>query len=199
MELLLKLRNDQTACPPLQQRQTFPGEPCSRRTIDPHIAGRGRPQARRRPPAARSAAAANFATHPLHVQPGLLAEEELSEEDQKLKDDLELMVTRVGDADKGVQKLAIDSLGNEIRWGGLTSAFAPHTRNCNSCGGHACLRVWQAEARGSGRLGRGTAGCLVCSATATVYWGCPLALETVLHTAPAAACIDPTAGPPPAA
>ncbi|KAL4435475.1 hypothetical protein ABPG77_006237 [Micractinium sp. CCAP 211/92] len=51
----------------------------------------------------------------LDVEPGLLAEEELSEEDQKLKDDLELMVTRVGDADKGVQKLAIDSLGNEIR------------------------------------------------------------------------------------
>lgn len=59
---------------------------------------------------------------PSPVQPGLLAEEELSEEDQKLKDDLELMVTRVGDADGGVQKLAIESLGNEIRWGALPCA-----------------------------------------------------------------------------
>ncbi|KAI3425164.1 hypothetical protein D9Q98_008935 [Chlorella vulgaris] len=44
-----------------------------------------------------------------------LEEEELSEEDQKLKDDLELMVTRVGDSDAGVQKLAIEALGTEIR------------------------------------------------------------------------------------
>jgi hypothetical protein len=47
-----------------------------------------------------------------------LAEEELSEEDQKLKEDLELMVTRAADEDAGVQKLAIESLGNEIRCGG---------------------------------------------------------------------------------
>lgn len=46
-----------------------------------------------------------------------LAEEELSEEDQKLKDDLELMVVRAADADAGVAALAIESLGNEIRWG----------------------------------------------------------------------------------
>ena len=45
-----------------------------------------------------------------------LAEEELSEEDQKLKEDLELMVTRAADKDAGVQKLAIESLCNEIRW-----------------------------------------------------------------------------------
>jgi 26S proteasome regulatory subunit N1 len=44
-----------------------------------------------------------------------LAEEELSEEDQKLKDDLELMVVRAADADAGVAALAIESLGNEIR------------------------------------------------------------------------------------
>lgn len=44
-----------------------------------------------------------------------LAEEELSEEDQKLKDDLELMVVRAADADSGVAALAIESLGNEIR------------------------------------------------------------------------------------
>ena len=47
-----------------------------------------------------------------------LAEEELSEEDQKLKEDLELMVTRAADKDAGVQKLAIESLGNEIRCSG---------------------------------------------------------------------------------
>lgn len=63
------------------------------------------------------------------AQPGLLAEEELSEEDQKLKDDLELMVTRVGDADGGVQKLAVESLGNEIRWAvcRLVLHVHPHT------------------------------------------------------------------------
>lgn len=49
------------------------------------------------------------------TQPPQLAEEELSEEDQKLKDDLELMVQRAQDADAGVAALAIESLGNEIR------------------------------------------------------------------------------------
>ncbi|EFN53700.1 hypothetical protein CHLNCDRAFT_25435, partial [Chlorella variabilis] len=44
-----------------------------------------------------------------------LEEEELSEDDKKLKEDLQLMVTRVADADAGVQKLAIESLGTEIR------------------------------------------------------------------------------------
>ncbi len=44
-----------------------------------------------------------------------LEEEELSEDDKKLKEDLELMVERVGDVDTGVQKLAIESLGTEIR------------------------------------------------------------------------------------
>lgn len=51
--------------------------------------------------------------------PAQLAEEELSEEDQKLKDDLELMVVRAADADAGVAALAIESLGNEIRCGRL--------------------------------------------------------------------------------
>ena len=51
-----------------------------------------------------------------------LDEEELSEDDKKLKEDLQLMVTRVADADAGVQKLAIESLGTEIRWGGTCSS-----------------------------------------------------------------------------
>jgi hypothetical protein len=45
----------------------------------------------------------------------LQAEEELSEEDQRLKDDLELMVERVGDAEPGVQLLAIESIAKEIK------------------------------------------------------------------------------------
>lgn len=41
--------------------------------------------------------------------------EELSEEDQKLKSDLDLMVERVGDPDAGVEKLALESLRTTIR------------------------------------------------------------------------------------
>ncbi len=45
----------------------------------------------------------------------LQVEEELSEEDQRLKEDLELMVERVGDAEPGVQLLAIESIAKEIK------------------------------------------------------------------------------------
>uniref|UniRef100_A0A7S0WQH9 26S proteasome non-ATPase regulatory subunit 2 homolog n=1 Tax=Pyramimonas obovata TaxID=1411642 RepID=A0A7S0WQH9_9CHLO len=41
--------------------------------------------------------------------------DEMSEEDQELKDNLELMVERTQDADSGVQKLALESLRKEIR------------------------------------------------------------------------------------
>eukprot|EP00887_Chlorella_sp_A99_P000106 scaffold16.g106.t1 len=44
-------------------------------------------------------------------------EEELSEEDQQLKESLELMVARAQDAELGVQKLALETMGNEIRRG----------------------------------------------------------------------------------
>ena len=44
-----------------------------------------------------------------------MAEEELSEEDVKLKEDLELLVVRAADADVGVAKLAVESLGDQIR------------------------------------------------------------------------------------
>jgi len=42
-------------------------------------------------------------------------EEELSEEDAALKEQLELLVERVQDADAGVQKLALDTIRSEIR------------------------------------------------------------------------------------
>lgn len=42
-------------------------------------------------------------------------EDELSEEDQALKEKLELLVTRAMDVDTGVQKLALDTIRNEIR------------------------------------------------------------------------------------
>ncbi len=41
--------------------------------------------------------------------------EELSEEDQQLKENLELMVERVQDSDHGVAKLAVQSISNEIK------------------------------------------------------------------------------------
>ena len=41
--------------------------------------------------------------------------EELSEEDQQLKENLELLVERARDVEAGVQKLAIQSIANEIR------------------------------------------------------------------------------------
>ena len=44
-----------------------------------------------------------------------VVEEELSAEDQALLENLELQVTRVGDADAEVQKLAISLLTSEIR------------------------------------------------------------------------------------
>ncbi len=43
------------------------------------------------------------------------AKAELSAEDQELKDALLLMVTRAGDADVGVQRLALEGLRREIR------------------------------------------------------------------------------------
>lgn len=42
-------------------------------------------------------------------------EEEISEEDKQLKENLELMVERAQDADPAVQKLAIESISKEIR------------------------------------------------------------------------------------
>jgi len=55
-------------------------------------------------------------TYKKNAPPSLLQkEEELSEEDQQLKENLELMVERAQDPDPGVQKLAIESVANEIR------------------------------------------------------------------------------------
>lgn len=45
----------------------------------------------------------------------LPADEELSEEDQQLKDNLELLVTRAKDGDMKLAKVAVESIGNEIR------------------------------------------------------------------------------------
>lgn len=42
-------------------------------------------------------------------------EEELSEEDQQLKENLELMVERVKDVEPGVQKMAIAAVAAEIK------------------------------------------------------------------------------------
>lgn len=42
-------------------------------------------------------------------------EEDLSEEDAALKEQLELLVERVQDSDAGVQKLALDTIRSEIR------------------------------------------------------------------------------------
>eukprot|EP01087_Luapelamoeba_hula_P008624 TRINITY_DN216_c0_g1_i1.p1 TRINITY_DN216_c0_g1~~TRINITY_DN216_c0_g1_i1.p1 ORF type:complete len:904 (+),score=160.99 TRINITY_DN216_c0_g1_i1:66-2714(+) len=42
-------------------------------------------------------------------------EDELSEEDQRIKEELELLVTRVQDEDEGVQKFALESMSNEIK------------------------------------------------------------------------------------
>lgn len=42
-------------------------------------------------------------------------EEDLSEEDAALKEQLELLVERVQDTDAGVQKLALDTIRSEIR------------------------------------------------------------------------------------
>lgn len=63
---------------------------------------------------------------PTPARPLQPAEEELSEEDQALKESLELMVTRAQDADAGVQKLALESMGNEIR---RVSASLPHLQS----------------------------------------------------------------------
>ena len=43
-------------------------------------------------------------------------EEELSEEDQQLKDNLDLLVERVKDVEPGVQKLALQAIASEIRY-----------------------------------------------------------------------------------
>lgn len=42
-------------------------------------------------------------------------QEELSEEDQQIKDNLELLATRAKDADMKLAKVAVESIGNEIR------------------------------------------------------------------------------------
>jgi len=46
----------------------------------------------------------------------LQEEEELSEEDQQLKDNLDLLVERVKDVEPGVQKLALQAIASEIRY-----------------------------------------------------------------------------------
>jgi len=43
------------------------------------------------------------------------ADDELSEEDRALKENLELLVTRAVDKDVGVQKLALETIRSEIR------------------------------------------------------------------------------------
>ena len=43
-------------------------------------------------------------------------EEELSEEDKALKENLEMLVARAKDVDRGVAKVAIEAIGTEIRW-----------------------------------------------------------------------------------
>lgn len=81
-----------------------------------------------------------------------LEEEELSEEDAKLKEDLELLVTRAADTDAGVAKLAIDSLGTEIRSAGLASRRSKVwqgrlTRRCSLCSGFSLFRRLLVPAR----------------------------------------------------
>jgi 26S proteasome regulatory subunit N1 len=51
--------------------------------------------------------------------------EELSEEDQEIKSNLELMVERVQDPEPGVSKLAIQSIANEIRSAFSLFSFSP--------------------------------------------------------------------------
>lgn len=43
-------------------------------------------------------------------------EEELSEEDKALKENLELLVTRAKDVDEGLATTALESIRTEIRW-----------------------------------------------------------------------------------
>jgi len=45
----------------------------------------------------------------------LAQEDELSEEDQQLKDNLELLVERAKDAEWGVAKMAIQAIATEIK------------------------------------------------------------------------------------
>lgn len=52
-------------------------------------------------------------------------EPELSEEDQQLKTNMELMVERTGDANEGVQKLALNSIISEIRSSTATMTSVP--------------------------------------------------------------------------
>ena len=49
------------------------------------------------------------------VPPAALQEEELSEEDQQLKDNLELMVERAKDSKAGVAKMAVQTIATEIK------------------------------------------------------------------------------------
>lgn len=48
--------------------------------------------------------------------PEILDEEDISEEDKALKENLELLVTRAKDVDRNLAKIALEAIGTEIRY-----------------------------------------------------------------------------------
>lgn len=46
----------------------------------------------------------------------IIEEEDISEEDKALKENLELLVTRAKDVDRNLAKVALDAIGKEIRY-----------------------------------------------------------------------------------
>lgn len=76
-------------------------------------------------PAAPSGAAKKYGDDPSNKTKKDAKKEELTEEDQKLKEELELLVTRACDSDLGVAKLALDTMADKLKTASATMASVP--------------------------------------------------------------------------